>query len=352
MRLVRRRSLVRAITSVGVAAIITLARSTSSAHTNTTQVTWAVDVAPIVRERCAGCHRANGFGPMPLTTYDEAKRWAATIRDEVLSGRMPPWFAAPGFGNFSNDASLTPVEIEMLARWANGGAPAGPDSVATPSAAANGARTSALRVQFSSVNVAGASTERFELPLDLKGDRWVTGWEFQPGNATVVEHASIAVAPAGTPLGSWTPLDGAITFPPHVGQRLPHASRLSVDVRYRKTAEPQIDRSSLTLFLGAQSSRELRHRLLACGAERIDNTISIVAVNPRASAAGESVEVVARHRDAAIEPLAVVKRWEPAYPITYRMRAPVRVERGSRLEIRSSAAGCGAVIDYFVTPAS
>ena len=194
MRLVRRRSLVRAITLVGVAAIITLARSTSSAHTNTTQVTWAVDVAPIVRERCAGCHRANGFGPMPLTTYDEAKRWAATIRDEVLSGRMPPWFAAPGFGNFSNDASLTPVEIEMLARWANGGAPAGPDSVATPSAAANGARTSALRVQFPSVNVAGASTERFELPLDLKGDRWVTGWEFQPGNATVVEHASIAVA--------------------------------------------------------------------------------------------------------------------------------------------------------------
>jgi len=289
---------------------------------------------------------------MPLTTYDEAKPWAASIRDEVLSGRMPPWFAAPGFGSFSNDAGLTPIEIEMLARWANGGAPAGPESAAAPVAPPNVDRKSSLRLQFPAIAVTGGTTERFDVPLNLDRDRWVTGWAFQPGNATVVEHAAITIEPAGAELGSWTPLDGPITFPARIAQRLPQASRLSVELRYRKATEPQTDRSSLTLFFGPRPSHELRHRSLACGTDRIDETIDIVAVNPHARAAGESVEIVARHPDAAIEPLAVVKRWEPAYPVTYRMRIPVRVERGSRLDIRSSAVECGATIDYVVTPAS
>jgi hypothetical protein len=38
---------------------------------------------------------------------------------------MPPWFADPRFGRFSNDPSLTPQEIETLAAWADAGAPAG-----------------------------------------------------------------------------------------------------------------------------------------------------------------------------------------------------------------------------------
>ena len=38
---------------------------------------------------------------------------------------MPPWFADPKHGVFSNDPSLTPREIETIAKWADGGALAG-----------------------------------------------------------------------------------------------------------------------------------------------------------------------------------------------------------------------------------
>jgi hypothetical protein len=42
-------------------------------------VTFTRDVAPIVFEACVPCHRPNGPGPFPLTTYDEVRRRAAPM---------------------------------------------------------------------------------------------------------------------------------------------------------------------------------------------------------------------------------------------------------------------------------
>lgn len=62
---------------------------------------------------------------MPLTTYAEVRPWAAAIKHEVLTRRMPPWGAVKGFGAFRNDASLSAPEIAVLSSWAEGGAPEG-----------------------------------------------------------------------------------------------------------------------------------------------------------------------------------------------------------------------------------
>src|SRR3954466_1405096 len=119
------------------AAMLMTGRSAPRAHSRTTQVTWSGDVAAIVSARAARCHHTNGraprggrrqqpngFAPMSFATSREAKTWASAIRTEVLSARMPPWPAAPGYGDFSNDAHLSAVEVELLARWAGGGGPA------------------------------------------------------------------------------------------------------------------------------------------------------------------------------------------------------------------------------------
>jgi hypothetical protein len=65
---------------------------------------------------------------MPLTTYAEARPWARAIREEVLTRRMPKWHAARGYGDFSNDPSLSPFEIALIVAWADGGAPLGTDA--------------------------------------------------------------------------------------------------------------------------------------------------------------------------------------------------------------------------------
>jgi hypothetical protein len=38
---------------------------------------------------------------------------------------MPPWFADPAIGHFSNDRSLNDKEISTILAWANAGAPEG-----------------------------------------------------------------------------------------------------------------------------------------------------------------------------------------------------------------------------------
>lgn len=89
----------------------------------TTKVTWDREISPIVQARCAGCHSPRGRSTIPLTTYQEARPWAAAIKEEVLARRMPKWNAARGYGDFANDPSLSPFEIALVVAWVDGGAP-------------------------------------------------------------------------------------------------------------------------------------------------------------------------------------------------------------------------------------
>ena len=106
-----------------------LTASVLSAHDLiTARVTWTGDVARIVEARCVRCHSSGGPGPMPLTTYEQARPWARAIKEEVLTRRMPKWHAARGYGAFTNDPSLSSFEIALIAAWADGGAPRGNDA--------------------------------------------------------------------------------------------------------------------------------------------------------------------------------------------------------------------------------
>jgi hypothetical protein len=96
----------------------------------TTKLTWTQEISRIVFKRCAACHREGGAA-FSLMTYDEARPWAKAVREEVLERRMPPWGAVEGVGAFRDNPSLTPLEIEMLVSWAEGGAPEG-DAVYLP----------------------------------------------------------------------------------------------------------------------------------------------------------------------------------------------------------------------------
>ena len=339
--------------------------SRSAAHNRESQVTWTTDVEAILQRRCVGCHAAGGFGPMPLATYQDARAWAKSIRQEVLERRMPPWPAARGFGDFLNDRSLTPVEVELLTSWADGAAPLGPPVVRSglTSPPTEVRQTIVHResgdADFVIVEPADrrvtALVDRIELATNLAGDRWVTGWEFEPGNRSIVQQAVVWIAPAfSTPqtrgrrtfLGAWTPSEDEVVYPAGVAQRLPAGSRLEIDLRYRRSAAPQIDRSGIRLRFGARPARELRHRSLSCGASAIDRDVDALAVTPRAAEAGASIEVVARHADGSVEPLSVVPRYEPAYPISYRFRKNVRLTRGTTIETRSSSPGCSAELEF------
>ena len=87
--------------------------------------TWSKDVAPIVQKNCQECHRPGEIGPFSLLTYQDARRRATKIKDAVADKVMPPWFADPHHGKFSNAMGLSPSAIDTIVKWVDGGAPEG-----------------------------------------------------------------------------------------------------------------------------------------------------------------------------------------------------------------------------------
>src|SRR6185437_1187225 len=75
-------------------------------------VTYSREIAPILRKHCQECHRPGEIGPFSMLTYEQTRPWAAAIKESILAKKMPPWFADPHYGKFSNDRSLTQKEID------------------------------------------------------------------------------------------------------------------------------------------------------------------------------------------------------------------------------------------------
>src|SRR5678815_144123 len=87
--------------------------------------TFNKDVLPIMQRNCQVCHRPGEIGPMSFLTYESTRPWAKAIKTAVASKKMPPWFADPQFGHFSNERRLTDSEVETLVAWVDAGAPEG-----------------------------------------------------------------------------------------------------------------------------------------------------------------------------------------------------------------------------------
>ncbi len=94
-------------------------------------VTYSKDIAPILQRSCESCHRAGGAGAMSLSTYEEVRPWARAIKQRTgigpHAGVMPPWYMEKNIGiqKYQDDPSLSALEVAMVAKWADSGAPRG-----------------------------------------------------------------------------------------------------------------------------------------------------------------------------------------------------------------------------------
>ncbi|HEV2114581.1 MAG TPA: cytochrome c, partial [Terriglobales bacterium] len=94
--------------------------------------TYSHDVASILYANCVQCHQPGGSGPMSLVTYEDAKRYARQIAFVTRRRIMPPWLPDPEAVTFADQLRLSEEQIQILARWAVQGAPAGDLAQALP----------------------------------------------------------------------------------------------------------------------------------------------------------------------------------------------------------------------------
>ena len=57
--------------------------------------TFSRDIAPIISEHCAPCHRPGQAGPFNLLTYSDVRARARLIVDVTKRRYMPPWKPRP-----------------------------------------------------------------------------------------------------------------------------------------------------------------------------------------------------------------------------------------------------------------
>jgi hypothetical protein len=157
--------------------------------------TFTGAVAAIFQERCQICHRPGEAAPFSLLTYRDARPWAKAIKAAVLMRKMPPWFADPRVGKFSNDASLRQSEIDAIVRWADAGAPEGdPKDLPPPRRFAEGWAIPApdavieLPAPFEIPAKGTIEYQHILIPAPFQTDRWVQFAEARPTDRAHVHH--------------------------------------------------------------------------------------------------------------------------------------------------------------------
>jgi hypothetical protein len=159
------------------------------------QVTFHKDVQPILQSRCQECHRPGEAAPMSFLSYNEVRPWAKAIKVAVLNKQMPPWFADPHYGKFSNERALSQTEIDTLVGWADGGAKEGNlKDAPAPLNFVEGWRIGkpdAIIEMPVAFEVPASGTIDYQyviIPTNFKEDRYVQIAEARPGNPAVVHH--------------------------------------------------------------------------------------------------------------------------------------------------------------------
>lgn len=168
-------------------------------------VTYSKDVAPIMQKNCEGCHRAGEAAPMSLRTFKEVRPYAAAIKEAVALKKMPPWFADPRFGHFSNDRSMSQQDIQTISAWVEGGAKEGnPKDLPAPAIFLNGWNIQKPDYQIEMVKdfeIPATGTLDYQYILvkgNFEKDTWISEAEVRPGNRKLVHHVIAFVRAPGS----------------------------------------------------------------------------------------------------------------------------------------------------------
>ena len=78
------------------------------------KVTFNRDIAPIVYQYCASCHRPGEAGPFPLLTYQDVKKHGNQIVAVTETRFMPPWLPEPGELKFADERRLSDRQIATI----------------------------------------------------------------------------------------------------------------------------------------------------------------------------------------------------------------------------------------------
>jgi hypothetical protein len=348
-------------------------------------ITFNKEVLPIIQQRCQECHRPGEAAPMALLNYKDARPWAKSIRQAVLSKKMPPWFADPTVGHFANDRSLSQAEIDTIVAWVDGGAREGDAKDAPPPRTfvegwSMGKPDLVIEMPTAfSVPANGQIEYQYViLPTHLKEDVWVLASEVRPGDRSVMHHVITSIREPGSKwmadqqpgvvfvpprgaanrggvldggLGGYVP--GQVIRPvgegPHRATLLKAGSDIVFQLHYTPNGKATTDKTRIGLIFAKELPKErlmggnsalMRFSIPANEANYEMQAVStvpydceLVSMMPHAHLRGKAFEYRITRPDGSSELVLRVPKYDFNWQLTYWLDKPVHLPKGTKVEL-------------------
>ena len=348
------------------------------------QTTFYKDVLPVLENNCQGCHRPGEPGPMSFMTYDSTRPWAKSIKQAVAGKIMPPWFADPAHGKFSNDRSLADADIKTLVSWVDGGAVAGdPKDAPKPIAFTDGWVIGKPDKVFeipNAVPVPASGTIDYQYVVMHSGlteDMWVQDAEARPTDRVHTHHIIAFLrepgnpwfkdAPIGVPfvpsrdgkrgedgggqgefLAGYAPGMVAPMLKPGQGKLIKAGSDIVFQLHYTADGKPGSDRSRVGVVFSKVKPTERIITLASANPKfaippgdanyRVDSKIqlqedsTLVMMLPHMHLRGKDFEYRIIYPDGTKETILSVPHYSFSWQLSYFVAEPVKLPAGTVIE--------------------
>lgn len=357
----------------------------SQANGKVAGVTFTKDVAPIIQKNCIVCHRPGEVAPMAFTNYKEVRPWARSIREKIVAREMPPWFADPKHGEFSNDSRLSQQEIDTITAWVEGGAKEGDPKDMPPNPKfTEGWQIGKpdvvlpMTVDFDVPAEGVISYKYFAVPTNFTEDRYVQFAEIRPGDRQHLHHVIVSVRypgqgtlpPAGElkpealaaarqqnasaedsdgRLVGWAPGEAPLELRTGQAKLIKKGSVLIFQVHYTTNGVVGKDRTSVGLIFSRlpvekrviTAGAVARNLVIPPGDPNYESTSTftfkedshIDSLHPHMHVRGKDFKYTLVYPDGTSKVLLSVPRFDFGWQMTYVLKQEIAAPKGSRLEV-------------------
>jgi len=350
------------------------------------QVTFNKQIAPIVFQNCAPCHRPGEAAPFSLLSYQDVKKRAGQIVTVTKSRYMPPWLPDAG-PKFADERRLSDAQIGLIARWVEQGAAQGdPADLPPPPKFTPGWQLGEPDLVLTlakpyTLEASGPDVYRnFIFTIPDGGTRYVRALEVRPGNNRIVHHANVLVdrdhssrwrdgrdgqpgfpgmdleieANLNDPESHflfWKP--GSVVKPEPAGMSwtVENGTDLVLNMHLQPSGKPETVQPSIGLYFTKEAPR-LRPLLVQLENDRaldipagksgfivtdeftLPVDADLMAVYPHAHYLGKEVTGTATLPDGTRKELIHIRDWNLNWQAVYRYQTPLRLPRGTTVAMR------------------
>lgn len=358
--------------------------STGQQHAH--PVTFTHDVAPIMFQSCARCHRPGESGPFPLLSYEDVKKHARQIEIVTRTGFMPPWLPAPEGPKFADESRLSQKQIRTIKKWVEEGAPEGDPKDLPP------APRFVEGWQLGEPDLVLKAPKPFQLPasgsdmywnfifpVPIDRTRWVRAVEIRPGDKRFVHHANVLVdrmqnsrrrekEPGAGFEGMelkieaerfdpdshflfWKPGTVPHPEPDDMALRLDRGTDLVLNVHLQPSGKPEIIQPSIGIYFTDRPATKFPMLMqlqndaklaIPPGAKDFVVTdeltlpldVDLLAIYPHAHYLGKDLQAIASFPDGSQKTLIHIPHWDLNWQAVFRYTEPVFLPRGTKISMR------------------